>query len=128
MADENKPAELRILELNTQNGALIKRVKALQMRVDELEKALEQANDVIEGDVKARLAAKIMANSRYTIENLSKMSADELNTIDQVLSMSNAPYKGIRSAGTDKTDYPNLTVPNLFGKTDGEIQKMMRGE
>ncbi len=105
MSDE-KPAESRISELSIENESLRSQVAQLKVQTDELSKALKQANDVIESDLKARLAQKILASSHYTVEDLSKMSVDELKGVEKILVMSNAPIKDIRIATVVRERWP----------------------
>lgn len=118
MSEQTKPSDLKISELSIENAALKAQVDELTKRVEETDHALHLANDVIEADLKARLSQKIMAGSKYTIEDLSKMGVDEMKSIEQVLDMSRGAAKGIRPGpGHDVADM-NLTVPDkyAFGK------------
>ena len=108
------PSEEKISELSIKCDTLEKENQALKERNAELEKDLKTANDVIEGDLKARLAADIMPNSNYTVEDLGNKSLDELKAIAGVLKQAKVgSYKGIRVANKDALPH-NLTVPDLY--------------
>ncbi len=125
---DDKSAEVRVSESAIEDGALREQVTQLRAQVCELSSALKQANDIIENNLRARLTQKIQTISSYTDESLSKMSLDELKSIEKVLSMSRAQFKSIRPAIGVASDASNLTVPNLYGKTDEEIRKLKAGE
>ena len=117
----NSFSETKVSQLSIENESLKGQVVQLKTQIDEISKALKQANDVIEADIKGRLSTKILANSKYTVEDLSRMSVDEMKGVEKVLSLSNTPFKGIRP-GVGAVDQTNATVPDkfAFGQTPKE--------
>ncbi len=113
MSANTKPSEINISELSIRVTQLDEANKAKDAHILELEQALKQANDVIEADIKAKLSTKILANSKYTIEDISRMSVDELKGVEKILVMSTTPFKGIRP-GMGASDDSRVTVPDKF--------------
>ena len=88
---------------------------------------LEQANSIIENDLKADLILKIQAASEYTEADLLTLTPSQLQTIEETLSKSKGfevatSYKNIR-AGNASAD-SRLTVGSLYGKSREDIIKM----
>jgi hypothetical protein len=115
-------------KLTLENGHLQKVNTQLAEENKLLKTQLEQANGIIENDLKSDLILKIQAASEYQEADLLKLSPVQLQTIEETLSKSKtyttetANYKSIR-AGNASAD-SNLTVGNLYHKTKEEIQKM----
>jgi len=95
-------------------------------------KALRKQNvelaSVIENDLKADLKLKIRARSKYTDADLEKLTVEQLQQIDETLSLgkgidTSTPYKSIR-AGDTADHAGRLTAGNLYGKTRKEILEM----
>lgn len=120
----NAALALENAQLKNANEIAIAEAKALHQQ-------LEQANSIIENDLKADLTLKIMAASEYREDDLLKMTPSQLQVIEETLSKSKGfaaassqgVYKSIR-AGNASTANSNLTVGNLYGKTPKEIQDM----
>ena len=93
-------------------------------------KQLKQQNielaAVIENDLKADLAIKIMAASQYQENDLANMTVEQMQSIHETLSKSKgyvSTFKSIR-AGNASTQISRLTVGDLYGKSREEIAKM----
>lgn len=119
----NAALALENAQLKNANEIAIAEAKALHQQ-------LEQANSIIENDLKADLTLKIMAASEYREDDLLKMSPSQLQVIEETLSKSKGfaaaasqgVYKNIRAGNASANS--NLTVGNLYGKTPKEIQAM----
>jgi len=105
-------------------------VASLTAENKDLRLQLEQANSIIENDLKADLVLKIQAASEYKEEDLLKLSPTQLQTIEETLSKSRnfdvaseqGVYKSIR-AGNASAD-SKLTVGSLYGKSREQIIAM----
>jgi len=93
-------------------------------------KALRKQNvelaSVIENDLKADLKLKVRARSKYTDADLESLTVEQLQQIDQTLSLgkgidsSSTSYKSIRAG--DAADHTGrLSVGSLYGKSRKEI-------
>jgi len=81
---------------------------------------------VIENDLKANLKLGIRAKSTYTDSDLETLTLEQLQTIDQTLSMGkgvDSTFKPIR-VGRDTANKGRLTVGSTFGKTREQILAM----
>jgi hypothetical protein len=133
---ENVKTEIASDTYKTANAALalenaqLKNINtSLTSEATALRQQLEQANSIIENDLKADLILKIQSASEYQEADLLKMNPSQLQVIEETLSKgknfnvaSTGVYKSIR-AGNASVD-SNLTVGNLYGKSREEIQKM----
>lgn len=118
----NAALALENAHLKTANAAMIEENKALQVQ-------LEQANTLIENELKADLILKIQSASEYDEADLLQMNPAQLQTIEETLSKSkgfsapqNGVYKSIRAGNASANT--NLTVGSLYGKSREEILKM----
>lgn len=94
--------------------------------IDNLTKQLEEANQVIERDLKVDLMRRIKGKSNYSDADLEDIPIEQLQQIDATLSMgklaSPATYKNIRSGAASTQG--RLTVGNLHGLTRKQILEM----
>jgi hypothetical protein len=138
MSNEQPKLEIASDTYKTANAALALENAQLKNTCNQLKEEfnavrtqLEQANSIIENDLKSDLIIKIQAASEYTESDLLLMNPSQLQTIEETLSKSkgfasNAKegvYKSIR-AGNASMSNSNLTVGDLYGKTAKEIQAM----
>ena len=97
-----------------------------------LQRKLDEANSVIEADIKAGLKRDIMAASAYSEADLEDKNPEQLIAIASTLSKSKGfdsmgVYKSIR-AGSASADSTRLTVGSPFGLTEPERARWLRGE
>ena len=115
MTDQT-PADAKISELNIENEQLKAEVASLKVKVDDQDKQLKTANDVIEAGLKAKLSARIISASKYTKEDCARMGVDELQALDRTLNMVLPTYKSIRGAATATGDEDNPLNKLYAGK------------
>lgn len=109
---ENREKEIVIGQLSEENAKL-------------KQQNIELAT-VIENDLKADLAVKIMAASTYQPNDLANMSVEQMQSIHETLSNSKgyaSTFKTIR-AGNASQRVSRLTVGDLYGKTREQINQM----
>lgn len=120
----NAALALENTHLQNANAAYKEENEALRVQ-------LEQANSIIENDLKADLIVRIQNASEYQESDLLQMNPTQLQTIEETLSKSKnfningnpANYKSIR-AGNAASANSRLTVGNLYGKTREELMKI----
>ena len=119
----NAALALENAQVKTANATLTQENEALRTQ-------LEQANTIIENDLKADLILKIQNASDYQETDLLQMTPSQLQTIEETLTKSKGyastqpnPYKSIR-AGNASQKTNRLTVGNLYGKTREELMKL----
>lgn len=119
----NAALALENAQVKTANATLTQENEALRTQ-------LEQANTIIENDLKAELAVRILSASEYKEEDLMNLSPSQLQTIEETLTKSKGYastqpnlYKSIR-AGNASQKTSRLTVGNLYGKTREELMKI----
>lgn len=109
----NVTAKIAYDEVLAELNALKEEKKVLQKTIKELTDQLKAANDILEGQTRAKLYGEILPRSKYTIEDLNPKSLEELQrtkiTLDQAKT---ATFKSIRFSSTD-TDESELTVGDL---------------
>ena len=119
----NPTAQVTVDQAMAENVALKEKVKGLEKVIGDLTTQLKAANDVLECQAKADLIGKIMPRSRFTIEDLTKKSVDELKEICATLDQANYPtYKNIHfgSLGADEKGDVHLTVGDLSVVTEAK--------
>jgi predicted nuclease with TOPRIM domain len=102
-------------------------VSTQKEKIDSLTRQLEEANQVLERDLKTDLMRRIKGKSNYQDADLEDIPIEQLQQIDATLSMGKlaapATYKSIRSGAASATG-SRLTVGNLYGKSKKEILAM----
>jgi hypothetical protein len=94
---DNKTAKISIDQALAENIALKKELETKDNTIAELTKQLKAANDVLEGQTKAKLIGEILPRSSFTIEDLSAKSVEELQHIRLTLDQAKLPtYKNVR--------------------------------
>ncbi len=124
---DNKPLETKLSEISLENVSLKAENTELKTKLDERDHLLKQYSDIFESQEKARLAPKIKATTKLTDEDLTKMSLDEMKSIEKIIDVSKVPYKGIRlgsATGIGASDQANVTIPDkfAFGNTRKETE------
>jgi len=106
--------------------------KAAVATLTEENQQLKQQNielaSVIENQLKTDKIVRIQAASKYSRDDLSNMTIEQLQTIEETLSHSTSynpalNYKSIRAGNASSTP-SRLTVGDLYGKSAEEIRKM----
>lgn len=117
--------------LSLENAHLKNANEVLTDENEALRTQLEQANAIIENDLKTDLIMKIQAASDYQEADLLKMNPTQLQTIEETLSKSkgftvtqNSIYKSIR-AGSASATTPILSP---YGLSEEDKAKWRRGE
>lgn len=117
----------QLAQLTIDNARLDKALKQHIAENEALRKQNVELASVIENDLKAGLKMTIQAGSNYKASDLETLTLEQLQQIDQTLSMgkpmTDATYKNIR-AGTASTQKGPTTVGSLFGKTREQILAM----
>jgi len=112
----NPTAQVTVDQAMAENVSLKAKIVDLEKTISSLTTQLKAANDVLESQAKADLIGKIMPRSRFTIEDLTKKSVDELKEICATLDQASYPtYKNIHfgSLGADEKGDEHLTVGDL---------------
>ncbi len=78
-AEQNKAIKVTIDQVMAENLSLKQIVQDLDQTVKDLTSQLKAANDMLEAQARAKLIAEIKPRSRYSDEDLTKLSLDELN-------------------------------------------------
>ena len=92
----NPTAQVSVDQLAADNAALKLQVEDFQGKIGKLEKALKEANDVLEAQAKEKLIGAILPRSKYTPDELSQKPLDELQSIRATLDQAVTPtYKNI---------------------------------
>ena len=113
----NPLAQIKVDELAVTNKMLQAALDAEKAKTKELTESLSALNDVVEADMKAVLVPKILANTKYKLEEVENLSLDEMRNIDGFISKNKVPYISPR---TQEDDHENVTVPgNIFGQPLG---------
>lgn len=93
----------------------------------ELQDKLKVALDAVEVYTTAEvdeLIASITEKSEVAEEDLREKSLDELKAIDAILSKVKIDYKGVRAGSGADAKPSNITVGDLYMKTDAEVRAM----
>jgi hypothetical protein len=113
----NKTAKISIDEALAENETLKKERENLQGTILELTEQLKAANDVLEGQEKAKLISDILSRSSFKLDELTGKKVEDLQQIRGTLDYATAPtFKPIRfgAVGGDVTDKEKgLTVGDL---------------
>jgi len=107
-------------------GKMHKEIERLTEENEAFRKQNVELASVIENDLKANLKLGIRARSTYTDADLESLNLEQLQTIDQTLSMgkgASSTFKSIR-AGTASANKSRLTVGSTYGKTREQILAM----
>lgn len=109
----NVIAKIAYDQVLTEVNALKEEKKVLEKTIEELTDQLKAANDILEGQTRAKLYGEILPRSRYTVEDLNPKSLEELQRIKITLDQAKtATFKSIRFGSSD-TDESELTVGDL---------------
>jgi len=111
------PAQISIDQALTELETKKRELKVAQDTIIDLTTQLKAANDVLEAQEKAKLIGEILPRTDYTIEDLTKMSIDQLKEINGTLNRAKTGiFKNIRLGpmGTNEAQAPNLTVGSKF--------------
>jgi len=128
-ADKNKAIKVTIDQVMAENLSLKQIVQDLDQTVKDLTSQLKAANDVLEAQARAKLIAEIKPRSRYSDEDLTKLSLDDLSSIKVTLDNAKMPnYKNIHFGplGTDEAKDEGLTVGDL--SVVAEAKRKQRGD
>jgi hypothetical protein len=127
-ADKNKAVKVTIDQVMAENLSLKQIVQDLDQTVKDLTSQLKASNDMLEAQARAKLIAEIKPRSRYSDEDLTKLSLDDLTNIKVTLDNAKMPnYKNIHFGplGTEEARDEGLTVGDLSVVT--EAKRKARG-
>jgi hypothetical protein len=122
-AEQNKAIKITIDQVMAENLSLKQIVQELDKTVKDLTSQLKAANDVLEAQARAKLIAEIKPRSRYSDEDLTKLSLDELSSIKVTLDNAKMPnYKNIHFGplGIEEAKDEGLTVGDLSVVTEAK--------
>jgi hypothetical protein len=122
-AEQNKAIKVTIDQVMAENLSLKQIVQELDNTVKDLTSQLKAANDVLEAQARAKLIAEIKPRSRYSDEDLTKLSLDDLTSIKVTLDNAKMPnYKNIHFGplGTGEAKDEELTVGDLSVVTESK--------
>ena len=110
----------------TELNALKEEKKVLQKTIEELTDQLKAANDILEGQTRAKLYGEILPRSKYTIEDLNPKTLEELQAIKVTLDQAKAStFKSVRfGAASVEEENARFTVGDL---TKDEAWRKRRG-
>jgi hypothetical protein len=115
-ADKNKAVKVTIDQVMAENLSLKQMVQELEKTVNDLTDQLKAVNDMLEAQARAKLIAEIKPRSRYSDEDLTKLSLDDLTNIKVTLDNAKMPnYKNIHFGplGIAEAKDEGLTVGDL---------------
>jgi hypothetical protein len=87
MDDKNKYAEMQAKDMKVALMQKDEEIAGLKKVVENLTKNLDEANGILEADIRGRKVAKILSISDYTVEDLDGMDVEVLDTIESTLKM-----------------------------------------
>jgi hypothetical protein len=122
-AEQNKAIKVTIDQVMAENLSLKQIVQELDKTVKDLTAQLKAANDMLEAQARAKLIAEIKPRSRYSDEDLTKLSLDELSSIKVTLDNAKMPnYKNIHFGplGIAEAKDEGLTVGDLSVVTEAK--------
>jgi hypothetical protein len=122
-AEKNKAIKVTIDQVMAENLSLKQIVQDLDQTVKDLTSQLKAANDMLEAQARAKLIAEIKPRSRYSDEDLTKLSLDELSSIKVTLDNAKMPnYKNIHFGplGIEEAKDEGLTVGDLSVVTEAK--------
>jgi hypothetical protein len=122
-ADKNKAVKVTIDQVMAENLSLKQMVQDLDQTVKDLTDQLKASNDMLEAQARAKLIAEIKPRSRYSDEDLTKLSLDDLTNIKVTLDNAKMPnYKNIHFGplGTEEARDEGLTVGDLSVVTEAK--------
>jgi len=125
LASDNT-VKAQLAQLTIDNARKDKELERLTEENEAFRKQNVELASVIENDLKANLKLGIRAKSTYTDSDLETLTLEQLQTIDQTLSMGkgvDSTFKPIR-VGRDTANKGRLTVGSTYGKTRAEILAM----
>jgi hypothetical protein len=120
-AEQNKAIKVTIDQVMAENLSLKQIVQDLDKTVKDLTSQLKAVNDVLEAQARAKLIAEIKPRSRYSDEDLTKLSLDDLTNIKVTLDNAKMPnYKNIHFGplGIAEAKDEGLTVGDLSVVTE----------
>lgn len=88
----------------------------LKAKLDTITKLHEDALKFIDDQNRAKLAPMILENTKYTVEDINKMSTAEMDSLANTLKMVKRPVAGVGAlaAAADSQSMPGLTVGDRF--------------
>lgn len=117
----------QIASLTIDNARKAELIKKLTEENELFRKQNVELASVIENDLKASLKLNIQARSNYTDLDLETLTLEQLQQIDETLSMGklggDATFKNIRAGAASRNQGP-MTVGSLYNKTREEILAM----
>ena len=128
-ADKNKAIKVTIDQVMAENLSLKQMVQDLDKTVNDLTDQLKAVNDMLEAQARAKLIAEIKPRSRYSDEDLTKLSLDDLTNIKVTLDNAKMPnYKNIHFGplGIAEAKDEGLTVGDL--SVVAEAKRKQRGD
>ena len=119
--DKNKTAKMSIDQALAENVALKTNLDEMKQMITDLTTQLKAANDVLEGQEKAKLIGEIMPRSNFKVDSLVGKSIEDLKniraTLDQaMLPKVNSVRFGVQGAGLSDRE-KGLTVGDLSFST-----------
>lgn len=97
--EPNPIVNMKAQDLFNENIRLNNELKAALEKLKRTEDLLAQANDIIKSDMRSRKIDSITRVSNYTVEDLDKMSLDELDQIERTLQMAKKHFAPVVSVG-----------------------------
>ena len=97
--EPNPVVSMKSQDLFNENIRLNNELKATLDKLKRTEDLLAQANDIIKSDMRSRKIDSITRVSNYTVEDLDKMSLDELDQIERTLQMAKKHFAPVVSVG-----------------------------
>jgi hypothetical protein len=125
LASDNT-VKAQLAQLSLDNVRLHEENQRLTDENEAFRKQNVELASVIENDLKGQLITIIQARSKYTDSDLEVLSLEQLQAIDETLSMGkgvDSTFKPIR-VGRDSADSNRLTVGSTYGKTRDQILAM----
>jgi len=116
---QNKTAKMTVDQALAENEALKREIDGLKKLNGELALQLKAANDVLEGQAKAKLIGEILPRSSYTIDDLQGRTVEELQHIKETLDAARLPtHKSALGLAIDIQEREDgLTVGDLSWST-----------
>jgi hypothetical protein len=118
---KNKTVKMTMDSVMAANADLVAKNKEKDLIIGDLTRQLSEANDILEGQEKARLISEIMPRSSFKLDELNAKTPEELKSIRATLDFAMPPKANSVRFGVSAADLSDrekgLTVGDLSFST-----------
>jgi len=102
LAIETKAADVKVSELMLEVEALRNEVKQLKTDKETITGELQKNNDIIAADLKTKKGEWLIRNSKYTVEDVARMTLDQIVEKTKTIQMATEKtFKSVKAAAMD---------------------------